>query len=103
MEIIKAFGIFEIIILVAGMAWPIITEVRNAWTKNKLKFEISIYWHENKWKILTGVGFSLIALVLLLAITPTNELQGVLFRFSLFACGYSPNQYIQSTMEKKKL
>ena len=103
MEIIKAFGIFEIIILAAGMAWPIINEIREALTKNRLNFKIGVYWKQNRIKVITGIASSLIALVLLLAITPIEELQGVLFRFSVFVCGYSPNQYVQSKMEKKKL
>jgi len=103
MEIIKAFGIFEIIILLAGIAWPIVNEIRGALAKNRLNFEIRIYWKQNRIKVLTGIASSLIALVLLLAITPIEELQGVLFRFSVFVCGYSPNQFVQSKMEKRKL
>ena len=102
MEILQAFGIFEIAILIAGMAFPVISEIRSAWNKNPNTFEIGVYWKQNWIKVITGVGLSFVALVLLLAITPLPELHGVLFRFSIFTCGYSPNQFIQTEMKRRK-
>ncbi len=103
MEAISAFGLFELIIFMAGVAWPILKELKSATAKYKSEFRIRVFWLENNWKVFTGIGFSLVALVLLLAVASPEEIGGAVFRVSIFACGYSPNQEVQSTMDRRKI
>lgn len=103
MDVLQHFGVLEVLILLAGMLWPVRNLMSQAQTIHKTDFSLGIFWKENQADIIKGVLASLSAVVLLLAITPEPEMRGVLFRASLFAAGYSPTQEVQGYMARRKI